>query len=436
MITKGRINWDDGTPVVGYKVEVWDSDVGPDVCVGDTTTDGSGNYSLDHKKRQDPKWLGKKRRKGDFYIKVRKPKNGTFQTVHRSKVYQDYAPSTLTINVVLNRIIVNYGVNTVFGKVLAKCPDGHTEPLGRAKVIVKDEDVQFDDTLDSVVVGDDGRFIATFSKSDYDPWFEIGEGLPDILVEVKKKHRGKWRRIWRTKTFGESRLPLEVNIEVPAILIRGKVKSYKTCENGQLVDKPVTDLVAKAYDFNSVQSKHYLGESLVQDPPDTVGIFRIWIFGSRDWPHNMNDGSDIFVQLVDKNIDREAWRSKIHWDVVNPTIIDINKGNPLEVTVECEEPEEPEELPPQGTGGTIVYIVNRSGETRYIYQDDVHIDTLYPNKVTIVNIACGQFTKLQAKESISDVYNPVTWEPNGHRRGFVLGYCYEEPEEELHEIWY
>lgn len=430
MITKGKITWDDGTPVVGYRVEVLDSDIGPDDFVGATTTDGSGNYSLDHKKRQDPKWYGKKKRKGDFYIKVRKPENRTFRTVYRSKVYQDYAPRTLTINVVLNRIIVNYGINTVFGKVLAKYPDGHTEPLGGAKVIVKDEDVRFDDTLDSVVVGDDGRFIATFSKSDYDPWFEIGEGLPDILVEVKKKLRGDWHRIWRTKTFSESSLPLEVNIEVPAIFIKGKVKSYKTCENGQLVDKPVTDLVARAWDFNSVQSKHYLGESPVEDPPKvTVGIFRIWIFGSRDRPYNMSNGSDIFVQLVDKyNSKIEAWRSRKHLDVVNPTVIDINNGNPIEATVECEEPEE---LPPQGTGGTIARIINRCGETRYLYQDNAYIAKLSPDRPEKnVNVPCRQITRLQAKETISDSYNPVTWAAD------VPGACYEEPLKVLYEIWY
>ena len=426
MITKGNVSWDDGSPVVGYRVEVWDSDIGPDDSVGATTTNGSGNYSLDHKKRQDPKWFGKKRRKGDFYIKVRKPEGNTFRTAYKSKVYSNYKPRTLTPNVVLNRILVNYGVNTVFGKVLAKYPDGHTGPLGGTKIIVKDDDVLFDDTLGSVVVGGDGGYIVTFSKSDYDPWFEIGEGLPDIQVEVKKKLRGNWCRIWRTKTFSESSLPLEVNIEIPAIFIKGKVKNYWTCENGQLVNKPVTDLVAIAYDFNTMDSKHFLGESPVETKGRS-GVFGIWTFGSRDWPYNMSDGSDIFVQLVDKNSGIEAWSSGKHWGVVNPIVIDINSGNPIEATVECEETEE---LPTSGTGGTLAKLINMSGETRYIYKDNAHIDTLSPNGETSVNVTCGQTTKLQAKETLSDSYNPVTWEK------FVPGACYDEPFEVLYEIWF
>ena len=378
MITKGKLTWDDGSSLVGYKVEVWDSDtLSGDDFIKRTYTDENGNYSMDHKKRQDPRYFGKKRRKGDFYIKVKKASRKIWQ----SRVYSNYEPRVLTINHIFDRILENYGINTVYGKVMAKYPNGEISPLSGVKITVIDDDAIFNDNLGSVVTGTNGDFIVSFSNE-------------------------------------EAHLPLEVNIEVPAIRIEGTVQSYSICEDGDMVIKPVTDLIAKAYDYNTANSKHFLGESTIETKSRIGGVFSILTYGSRDYPFNATNGSDIFVQLVDKNQQIEVWSSEKHWNVSSPTVIDINDGNPIVVNVECEDEEE---IPSPGGEGTSVTLLNESDGVRYIYKNNVHIDTIPVSGQTTLLVECGQTIILEAKEELSDTLNAVTFS------AIVPGLCYSVP---------
>lgn len=424
MITRGRVTWDDGSPVVGYRVVLWDSDSDPDDRVKVTTTNGTGNYHMQHKKRQDPVYYGKKRRKGDFYIKVRKPlSGGGFKTVYQSPVYQDYKPPELVINVVLNRVLVEYGANTVYGTVTGRWPDGTVRPLPGLRVKAVDRDAIGWDTLGGQpLTNANGEYVITFSTEDYSSWWEFEEGLPDIQVFVQKRHRGAWRRVWESTKYEEASLPLHVNLELPVVYVTGTVNSYRSCEDGNLIDRPVTDLKAVAYDVSPQRQKRFLGEAVVDQKSHG---FRIEIMGSRDNPPS--NGNDIVVRLEDRATEVVAWESQTFQNQINPTVLDVNSGDGIDAVVECEDPED---LPAAGDAGTIVHLENDAGEERWIFVDDQNRGSLAPGASTTVHVPCGHIAKIQAKDDPFGVFNAVTFEV------FIRGACLADPWNAYYEIRY
>jgi hypothetical protein len=337
LITKGCVYWDDDlSPVVGYRVSVWDSDaLSGDDFVGRTQTDNNGEYSIRHKKKQDPWWYGKKRRKGDFYIKVRKPTNGGFKTVYKSEVYPNYKPAVLEINAPLNRIIVEYGVNTVYGKIVARDPSWNSYLPTSGKVVAKDDDLLIDDVLGGPVnIKADGTYVIKFRKADYDKWFEVGENLPDIYVKIRPYFdKFKMGTTIETRTFSEASLPFCKDFEIPVAMLGGKVKFYKVCEGGSLVQKPVTDLVAKAWnlfeaDHGDLWKKFYNPHPVISK--GNQGIFTVpFVSFARH--------ETLGISLFDKHSNKEVYTSdNYHWNGNFPNFINIDHGYPIEVIVECD----------------------------------------------------------------------------------------------------
>jgi len=417
----------------GFKVELWDADPGRDDFVGTAITDAGGEYAISHKRQQDPWWYGQKRRRGDFYIKVFAPAGQTFRLVFQSKVHKDCSAEPLTIAVPLSRAVVEHGVYTVYGTVVAKYADGASRPLTRAKVVVKNYGVIDDDTLGEGEVGDDGVFVVPFgelySRASGKPF----KGRPDIFVNVRRYDaRGIPRRIWHTRTFREAALPLRVDVEVPVIRVSGEVKSYhKRLEPAapEPAARPVTDLEAKAWDLDLMAANDFLGECAVEEKAG-VGHFDIFIYGSRGDP---GEGRELYVELRDKDDGHSAWKSAPYKNVVPPVYIKLNGGEPLEAVDRCWEPPAAAGEGPPGAGTRLV-LTNRAQEDRYIYKElfnasEVFITALAPDAQATVEIKCHEEALVRAKRERSDAPAAVTYEVG------IVGACREEPLEIAADIW-
>ncbi|MFB5619961.1 MAG: hypothetical protein ACE5RC_02350 [Nitrosopumilus sp.] len=403
MQTRGNIKWDDGTPVINHKVEVWDADSGSsDDFVKFTTTDSNGNYSMTHKKKQDPWWYGSKKR-GDFYIKI---KNSVNKTLYKSKTYSDYKPSTLTIDVILDKIAATYGINTVHGKITARYPDERgVMPLSGVQAIAIDDDWPGYDSLGAKITDSNGEYVITFSKSDYDGFFEFGEGRPDIYVDIRQRLQGSWKKIWKSGKDNEAILPKKINLEIPVVIIQGKVNSYKKCRNNSLENRSITSLTAVAYDSDKYNRKQFLGSSRISEKD---GSFEIEVFGTRDSQGNPND---IFVRLEDNG--NEVWRSQTR-SIGTPSYFVVS-SSPIDAVLECDE--EDSAPPTGGTAPTSFHLHNNSNHTRYIYRDNQYAGFLYPEGIANFEIPCGSYSVFTAKETISDTYNSVTYSR------IVIGAC-------------
>ncbi len=426
MITSGTIKFTDGNPAKQYLVELWDSDLGPDDFVANTFTDKSGRFSMEHARNQDPAISGSNKRKGDFYVKIFKPGrilNGValppYSFVGRSATYDDYGNQDLIINLSFDAILQTHPVNTVYGTVTGLFPDGTERPLVDHLVKIVDEDLTWDDRLGTVTTDEDGQYLLSFSRRDWDKPGEIEHRGPDLLVSVYKKISREWRSIWRHKKLGDSFLPRRVDVSVPVVTVRGKVGSYSQCSNGRMVQKNPDDLVARAWDHDGVFGKDFLGQSMVS----TEGHFEIDIFGSRDHPYNWKDGNDILIALRDKTTDEIAWQSPVHANVLEPQIITLNEGNEIEASIACPEIEVDE--PQRGDAGTTVRITNLLSEVRHIYRDGRYLTSLgvrgSANSNTDLHVDCDAISRIQAKSEISNSFNPVTKELD------VRGACQTTP---------
>ena len=332
MVTKGRITWEeDGSPVVGYKVELWDDDLFGDDYVGSTYTNFDGRYLIVHPRKTDPWWYFFAA-KGDFYIVV---KNNNGEKVYQSRDYDDYSGSSLNINVQLNKIAAEYGVNTVYGKVEIVYPNGTKRPLIDADIVIKDNDLIFDDTLGKSITDTNGNYIITFNEDDYNHWYELGEDKPDIFASVFKKMgiNNRRKKVWQTRVKSEATLPCKVDIKIPIIHVRGIIGSYKRCEGGILVTKPITDLKAEVYDIDNYffVFKEYLGESFINAKDNS---FELFVTGTSDFFFNPS-GNDIFVRLVDKNNNTVVWKSKTFYDQDRAGVIKVNDGLPIDIVIDC-----------------------------------------------------------------------------------------------------
>lgn len=330
MTTKGKVTYShDGSSFKGT-VELWDSDWEFDDKIG--VMSFLGDFSFSHRKKQDPWWFGKNGRKGDFYIKVYQPKisygpwDGNL--VYKSKVYKNYKPPILEINVALK--------SYVYGKVLFKYPNGGTEILRGGRIVAKDEDFGWDDNLGTDYGSYDGSIDVAFHKSVYSNFTDGYEGKPDIYVNVEMHHDPPLTpfgyRIWRTRTYDNinpDNLPLNVeNIEIPVIIAKGVIKSYKL--DGS--ERVPSNLRAYAYDQDGFWWDLLLDASNVINTTKTGPPkyeFRLMIYGTRDAPPDL---SDIYVVLEDEAGDGErVWRSDTFWDKEGPIEFDVNGDTPIEI---------------------------------------------------------------------------------------------------------
>ncbi len=333
MITKGEVVWEeDNSPVVGYKVELWDKDIINDDNIGITYTNSAGIYEIDHPQKTDALWG-----RGDFYIII---KNHDGEEMFKSSVCDNCSKDTLTINATLgNSIVSGFGVNTVYGSVTLAYPDGNKVPLEGAKVAIKDDDLIFDDLLGETETDSEGNYIVSFKEKDYKRWHEIFEGNADIFASVyidENRNSGReerFRKIWQTRVFREAILPYQLNIEVPVIHIKGEVASYFRCDYKLKIpretERSTNDLIVKVYDVDNIFFTSLLGESNVID-----NKFDIFLTGSSDFFYEPS-GSDIYIKLIDKNDGATVWMSEVFYNRDRGTVIDANNGQPINAIIKC-----------------------------------------------------------------------------------------------------
>ncbi len=333
MITKGKVAWEeDNSPVVGYKIELWDKDIINDDSIGITHTDSAGMYEISHPQKTDAFWG-----RGDFYIII---KNNDGEEIFKSSVYNNYSEDTLTIDATLrNSIVSGFGMNTVYGSVTLAYPDGNKVPLEGAKIVIKDDDLMFDDLLGETETDSEGNYIISFEQEDYKKWGEISEGRADIFASVyidKNRNldrREQFNKVWQTRVFEEAILPCQLNIEVPVIEIKGEVASYKRCNDDLKVptetEQSTNDLKAHVYD-RDILHKSFLAASNVID-----NKFKISLIGSSDF-FNEPSGSDIYIVLIDDRDGTTVWEDKTLYNNINTVrVIEANDGQPINVIIEC-----------------------------------------------------------------------------------------------------
>ena len=430
MKTKGRIIFDNGQPVVGVTVQLWDEDSLADDRIKTTITNGNGDYFFSHKKKQDF-CCGKKRR-GDFYIKIRK--DG--QTKFRSRTRRNYRPSVLTIDRTLDFIRFQFGRNAVHGKVTILHPDGTASPGSDFQVKAVDKDLGPDDELGTRDTNSSGEYAITFSDGDYQPCCWLGglEDQPNIYVRMKKwapsvegLHSGGHRQVFESEVDEEAALPKRVDAELIEVIVHGKIASYMRTESGTTQSRPTEGLVALLYNDNSHRGRGdtYLAKDIVSDKGG-MGVFSLRAFG-----RNEPNGSDLYVVIYDPQTEERIWESpEPFWNQIVPAIHEINGGNPVAIHYEVPPPEEPDEEPipttvlAPGTAGTAFVITNRSGANRYLYVDGDYYGLIDNGSQATGWVPCGVTRVLQASEVIFvttevDV-NYVTWSAP------VPGECYAQ----------
>lgn len=331
MITKGKVVWEeDNSPVVGYKIELWDKDIINDDSIGITYTDSAGMYEINHLQQTDVFWG-----RGDFYIIV---KNHDGEEIFKSSVYNDYSEDTLTINATLrNRIVSLFGINTVYGSVALAYSNGNKTPLEGAKVVIKDDDLIFDDLLGETKTDSEGNYIVSFKQEDYKKWGEIFEGSADIFASVyidENRNSGRnelFKKVWQTRVFREAILPYQLNIKIPVMQIKGEVESYFRCDYKlkKETEHPTSDLKVKVYDVDNILFTELLEESSVVN-----NKFNISITGSSDF-FNEPSGNDFYIKLVDKNDGATVWMSEIFYNQDRASVLDANNGQPIKAILKC-----------------------------------------------------------------------------------------------------
>lgn len=149
---KGRIRDESRNPLVGYKVKVFDEDVGDDQEIGDATTRGDGNYHAVCERDffDDP----------DLYIEVFKP-NGTFK-VYRSKAIDDFEGKEKTINATISHLVLKHGIHTIQGVVTRS--DDHS-PLIGYRVDIFDREAGEDERIARTYTKEDGFYGANITSS-------------------------------------------------------------------------------------------------------------------------------------------------------------------------------------------------------------------------------------------------------------------------------
>jgi hypothetical protein len=341
MITKGKVSWLDGSPAAGLTVELWDRDVGPDDRIAGTATDEEGRYSLTHPQDTDPRWYGRHRRRGDFYITLQQPLHQ--RVLYRSPIHKNYPAPTLTIDVTLDAGLASVGSNVARGVVVARYPDDRKAPLMDAKVELRDEHLGYDDLLGSALTDEKGAFMVTFQEKEY---AKLRAGQSNLYVNIfRKDHIGSWRRIWRSRTARNTGLPCDLGmVEVPVTIVRGQVARYVRCEwdgvtrrSRQEVDASPSELVAQVWDVDApFNPMDFLAEAPLHQDDEGRWRFELEIVGTNDSPSDFNDIHVLLLHRPPEGVllcsdEPAAWGSERFENVMPPAVLEVNYGHPIEI---------------------------------------------------------------------------------------------------------
>jgi len=361
--TNGYITFEDGSPAVGFSVQVWDKDPGKDDLLDETVTNQYGFYSVKHRAKQD--WGNiRTGRLGDIYIKVICKKDNITPVKISEPVRKDYSKPFLTINETIPKILATYGANTIYGKVLYKRPDGTTAPFKELKIAGYDSDLLKDDYLGEATTNNDGEFfIIDFTKDDYG----LGvEKKPDVYVKAIYNDL----EIKRTKTKWNTSLPCNVGmITIPQFTVIGYVSEYKY--DGKTRD--IGKLIAKLYDNDSIWGGTSSQDQLITEMPlkleqkfENLFTFSSIFYGTLD----RFSASDFYVTLYDSEKDCDVYTSKIYTNQTDPITIKIGTAaNPLKIDY-IPDSNVVDSPPCSGKHGIIFVAKNYRSFKVYIYRND------------------------------------------------------------------